>query len=545
MKTLNLKTHYSILQSPTRPDHLEEMQFAVCDIGNISGSVKLSKIDGARIGCELKIQDTENRILIFARNHEGWKTLVKLTSIANNQDNFNNEPEIPDCEVREYHSSNVIYVYLYQEDNPAPSSFYGIDFNSDTGSEMARYVRDNNLPGVCVHSCYISSKSKLEDLKLVKCIDKNEHYQTISNKYSSLFSKTLHPITDAEAIELGYTQEEIDNTELIYSKLEKLELRRNTFFPKFSENSIELITRLAKQGLRDKNLHINQEYVERLDYELEMFCGLGLQDYFLILWDIMNFVRSKAGFTSSGRGSAAGCLLSYCLNITAIDPIKYKLMLSRFYNAGRMTKDRTSPPDIDVDVPAELREQTIEYIREKYGRDRVGQIITYTTIGGPSAIKAVFRAYGEVSFEEINRITKLFPMKARVEDKMKEMEEESLIRYCLETDHETYTEYAYLDQYGEIVGSYGKAFDKAVQLEKTKSAASKHAAGIVIGPEPLENLCPMVYDPKTKTTVCGLEMDDLEEVGLLKLDLLGLRALDKIIDICGDIDVSTVSYCTN
>jgi DNA polymerase-3 subunit alpha len=232
------------------------------------------------------------------------------------------------------------------------------------------------------------------------------------------------------------------------------------------------------------------------------------------------------------HNSAAGCLVSYLIGITSIDPIKYGLLFDRFYNAGRNTQGRISMPDIDVDVPINKRENIIEYIKEKYGHDKVSQMITFNTIKGRGALKDVLRVYGNISFEEMNRITKNIPDEAKIADELQEMKEEtgesSIIQWALENNVDKLKEWCYYDEKGELQGPLAKRFEQAIRLEGIKSNQSKHAAGIAISSDPLDIVCPMVYDSKNEQLIAGMEMQDLESIGIIKFDILGIAYLDKV-----------------
>jgi DNA polymerase-3 subunit alpha len=228
--------------------------------------------------------------------------------------------------------------------------------------------------------------------------------------------------------------------------------------------------------------------------------------------------------------------VSYLISITSIDPIKYDLLFERFYNAGRNTGDRISMPDIDVDVPIDKREAVIQYIKDTYGQDKVSQMVTFNTIKGRGALKDVLRVYGNISFEEMNKITKNIPDESKIADELQEMKEESgeasIIRWALENNKEKLQEWCFMDESSsELHGPLSKRFEQAIRLEGTKSNQSKHAAGIAISAEPLNELCPMVYDSKNNQLIAGMEMQDLESLGIIKFDILGVAMLDKVMTI--------------
>ena len=192
-------------------------------------------------------------------------------------------------------------------------------------------------------------------------------------------------------------------------------------------------------------------------------------------------------------------------------------------------------PDIDVDVPINKREYIIEYIKAKYGQDKVSQMITFNTMKGRGALKEVLRVYGNISFEEMNRITKFIPDEAKIADELQEMKEDtgeaSIIRWSLENNVDKLKEWCYIDNDNELSGPLAKRFEQAIRLEGTKSNQSKHAAGVVISSQNLGSVCPMVYDSKNKQPIAGMEMQDLEALGIIKFDILGIAMLDKIMNI--------------
>ena len=293
---------------------------------------------------------------------------------------------------------------------------------------------------------------------------------------------------------------------------------------------------LFRSGWKEKIANIipkeqHQVYVDRIKNELDVLQGANLSSYFLIVQDIVDYVRRNDWLPGPGRGSSAGCLVSYLIGITSIDPIKHNLLFERFFNPARAS----SMPDIDVDVPINKRENIIAYIKEKYGANKVSQMITYNTMKGRGALKEVLRVYGNISFDEMNRITKAIPDEAKIADELQEMKEEtgeaSIIRWALENNVDKLKEWCYINEDNELSGPLAKRFEQAIRLEGTKSNQSKHAAGIVISVNDLSDVCPMIYDNKNDQLIAGMEMQDLESLGMIKFDILGIALLDKVMTI--------------
>ena len=210
---------------------------------------------------------------------------------------------------------------------------------------------------------------------------------------------------------------------------------------------------------------------------------------------------------------------------------------------------RSSLPDVDLDVQKHARKPILQYLKEQYGSENVSSMITYQTLKGRGSLKEVIRAYGNISFDEMTNITKHIPDEAKMATELQAMKESrgesSIILQALENDREKFKgykdkkptkdvslyEWCHIDDDGNLAGPLNKRFEQAIRLEGTKTNQSKHAAGIIISPEPLSELCPFIYDSKENDRVAGFEMNDLESIGLVKLDVLGIIALDKVMGI--------------
>jgi DNA polymerase-3 subunit alpha len=276
-----------------------------------------------------------------------------------------------------------------------------------------------------------------------------------------------------------------------------------------------------------------QKYLDRFNAELKVIKEANLFGYFLIVQDIMKYVNDSNWMSGPGRGSAAGCLISYLIEITQIDPVEYDLLFERFYNAGRNSKDSISLPDIDMDVPTQRRDDVINYLRTKYGNEHVSQMITFGRLQGRSAIKEVLRINEACSFAEMNAITKSIPNEAEISDQLAEMEDEdrSIIRWALINRSQDLQDFCHLDDDGNIVGEYAEYFKQAIAIEGTFKSQGKHAAGVVISAKPLHTVCPMVKQRNGLEKIAGLEMSDLEALGHVKFDILGIALLDKLMKI--------------
>src|SRR3954449_2948552 len=267
-------------------------------------------------------------------------------------------------------------------------------------------------------------------------------------------------------------------------------------------DAFEYLVELTEKGLQKRYEQQTPELHERLKFELKTIRELGFTDYFLIVWDFIAFARRDGISVGPGRGSAAGSLVAYCLEITDIDPIKYDLLFERFLNPGRK-----SMPDMDIDFAVDGRDRVINYVAEKYGRDRVAQIITFSTMAARAAVRDAGRVL-EVPYGVVDKIAKLIPEGPG-----------QTLADCLKPGGELKRAVDADPVAKEIV-------ELARPLEGLTRADSIHAAGVVIGAEPLTNLVPLQQKGSDQELVTQFKMGDVEALGLLKMDFLGLRNLD-------------------
>jgi len=540
------------------------------------------------------IKDPSNKklshLIVLAKNYNGWQKLIKIISESNKPEFYYYKPRLSIDQLSEFLDNNIIgfcghlgsvvansivennqikdnwkqdcisSVYLLKErfgkDNLFLESQLMDQEFTPIQKDLTKCIRElskeTNTKTICTPDAHYCEKEDAVDQRVLLCnnlkttfIDLNQKLLNNENVAMNCFfvSDNYHILSPEEMRSL-HTEEEIENTRLIDSLCEVYDITQNPSLPAYTcpsnMDEAEYLRHLCRGGWRNKNFNTlskeDQEiYVNRIKYELEVLQGAGLSSYFLIVQDIVNYVRQQGWLPGPGRGSAAGCLVSFLVGITAIDPIKYGLIFDRFYNAGRNSADHISMPDIDIDVPINKRELIIEYIKNKYGSDKVSQMITFNTMKGRGALKDVLRVYGNITFEEMNNITKHIPDEARIADELQEMKEEygeaSIIKWALENNSKELAEWCSIDEDGNLVGPLSKRFEQAIRLEGTKTNQSKHAAGIAINSRPLGDICPMVYDSKNDQTIAGMEMQDLESLGIVKFDILGIAMLDKIMTI--------------
>jgi intein/homing endonuclease len=276
----------------------------------------------------------------------------------------------------------------------------------------------------------------------------------------------------------------------------------------------------------------NYVYQEFDNYILVQIKDIEIVQGDSLVYDIE--VEGSHNYLSSNgivHNSAAGCLVSYLLNITTIDPIKHNLIFERFYSKGRNTDGHISLPDIDVDFPITKRKRVIDYLRQKYGYECVCQMVTFGRLQGRGALKEVLRINNVCDFEQMNIITKNIPQEAEINDQMEEAGETSIINWTLKNDPKGISDWCYINNNGEIVGEYAEYFKQAIRLEGTYKSQGKHAAGVVVSAEPLDKICPMINDKNSSEKIAGLSMGDLENMGHVKFDILGVLILDRLMGV--------------
>jgi DNA polymerase-3 subunit alpha len=602
---------------------------ALTDHGSISGAVDFIEVMTEHdikpiVGCELyiceqdgSVKTSENRslshLVVLAKNFEGWKTLVKIISESNTNNNFYYKPRLSLEQLAKHLDGNIIGFSGHLGSHMSQCIFKDFS-NLDTckTSEDARkfinpnwvedctnmacklrdmfghenffleiqlvdkdnviaskWLRDGiryvgkklNIPCIGTPDAHYAKKEDAHDQRVVLCNNLNTTFAEVFRKKVNqedislgtfFLSDNYHIPSVEEMQEVGNTQEELENTVKIADMCEVYKLTGPPMFPKFNcpdnMSSNDYLRKLCEEGMKKRKEeiqhHINnssvtmKDYKERFLNEYEILSSIGLSDYFLIIHDIMKYAREVGQITGAGRGSAAGSLILYLLEVTEIDPIKYHLLFSRFYNKGRNTEDHVSLPDVDMDFEVKNRDKIINYIRDKYGHEQVAQMITYTKMQGRSALKDVMRVHNVCSFNEMNKITSYIPSKEEIVDHLQVMKEKmkedgidgepSIIRWALENTGEKLKEWAYIDDDGNIQGPMGKIFEQAIRLEGVNRSLGKHAAGVIVAQFPLHEICPMIHDKSSDESICGFDMDTLEKMGHVKLDILGVAILDKI-----------------
>lgn len=423
-------------------------------------------------------------------------------------------------------------------------------------------ARKLGVPMVAVPDSYYASQEDAYDQRVLLVNKLGTNLKQVAKKQVQgddialgkfFTSVNYHIPSYDEMVSFGHTPAELEATLEIASKCDVYSLLNKPILPQFPTpnglSSADYMMELCKFGFEKRwpqiedviarTNHTKEEYEERLKMEYEVLTSVGLADYFLIVNDFIRFAIADGQLIGAGRGSAAGSLVLYLLGVTHVDPIEYDLLFERFYNSGRNTKDNVSLPDVDMDFEKNGRERILKYGRNKYGHDKVAQMITFNRMQGRGALKDVNRAHDILDEETINKITSLLPKsEAEISDQLEIMKEEdkknggegeaSIIEWALDAYPKDFEEWVQYDNNGKLQGTLSKVFEQAIRMEGTKRASGKHAAGIVISQQPLKEIVPMAYDKGTGEMIAAMEMGDLEKRGQVKFDFLGIAALDKV-----------------
>lgn len=416
-------------------------------------------------------------------------------------------------------------------------------------ARILRYAGKNlGVPCVATADSHYCRKEDAADQRVLLCSSMETTLGEVQRRLAnhedvglaSFFRSNNYHIPSLEEITQlhGEYPDEITNSEKISEMCEPFDISGTPRLPHFDspdgKSPDEYLKSLCEDGL--KKIDGGEAYSQRVwQVEYPVVTNAGLSSYFLIVRDYIEHavtkLKSRVGL---GRGSAAGCLISYLVGITHLDPIRFGLSFSRFYNAGRNAPGRIALPDIDTDFQISSRDKVVDYLRQKYGRNRVAQMCTFSRMQGRGALKDVLRVHERCSFEEMNRITEHIPDESEISDQLQVMMEEtgeaSIIRWALENHRNELAEWATLNEDGSIDGPLAVFFAQAIRLEGTKRNMGKHASGVIISDEKLADICPMVWDKSAEEMIVGVDMRDAEQMGLVKFDILGLRALDNISD---------------
>jgi DNA polymerase-3 subunit alpha len=574
---LHCHTEYSLLDGANKVDKLlqriktlKQPAVAMTDHGNMFGTIEFYRESikhGVKpiIGCEIYVAPTSrferkgvdkgpreynNHLILLAMNQEGYRNLCKLVSLGY-MEGFYYKPRVDKDLLRELNGGLIALSACLQGEvaqalcagnvekaRSAAQTYasifadrYYLEIQDNKLSEqekvnplLVELAKDLSLPVVATNDCHYGERDDYHAHDVLLCVQTGK---TVSEENRLKMETDELFLKSADEMQKGfaYCPQAVERTLEIADRC-NLEIEFGKYhFPAFTPpKKISLddyLDELAHAGLEDRLKDVTdpktrKAYLERLEYELDVIKRMQFPGYFLIVADFINYAKRSGIPVGPGRGSSAGSLVAYALNITDLDPIRHVLLFERFLNP-----ERRSMPDIDVDFCIRGRAQVIQYVKDKYGADRVAQIATFGTLKAKAAIRDVGRALG-FSFAETDAIAKLIPAPKQG------------------FDH-TLTESIKMEpRLQELIKSDGRIknlIDHALRLEGLVRHASTHAAGVVLSNLPLVDHLPLFVD-KEGGIVTQFDMGSVEKIGLVKFDFLGLKTLTLIHDCLGLIEMT-------
>ena len=562
---IHLRTHseYSLLEGALRVKKLPALcadnkmpAMALTDKNNMFAALEYSVgMSGAGVqpivGCQVDVTYVESRpgekarapaaVVLLAQTETGYENLMKLNSCLY-IDNHDQLPQVTVDELAQYGadiicltggSTGPVGQLLQAGQKPAAQALMdrlaGI-FGDRLYVELQRHPVDGGLPEaerlterpfvemayamglplVATNDVYFPASKMYEAHDALICIadgayvDQQEGRRRLTPQH---YFKS-----QAEMVTLfADLPEAVENTVEIAKRCAFQTYRRDPILPKFADDEIAELRRQAEEGLRYRLSIIPHavevsEYEARLDFELKIIEGMGFPGYFLIVADFIKWAKDEGIPVGPGRGSGAGSLVAYALLITDLDPLRYQLLFERFLNP-----ERVSMPDFDIDFCMDRREEVIRYVQGKYGRDKVGQIITFGGLLSKAAVRDIGRVL-QMPYGQVDRLSKLIPVEGvKPVSIEKAMADEPRLREEAKNE--------------EVVA---RLLDYGQQVEGLLRNASTHAAGVVIGDRPLDRLVPLYQDPRSDMPATQFNMKWVEQAGLVKFDFLGLKTLTVI-----------------
>ena len=562
---LHVHTEYSLLDGVSRipklVSHAKELgmeALAITDHGSLYGVVEFyfqCQEAGIRpiIGCEVYVAQGSRHdrspserspfhLTMLARNNRGYRNLMGLVTHGHLEGHYY-RPRIDRELLERYHEGLIVLsgcataevprliaenrlqdareAALWYKDLLGEGGFFlelqrheHVPQLPEINQGLVEMGRELDIPLVATNDCHYvhQEDSYLQDVLI--CIHTNT---TVHDDKRLKMEDDSYYLKSAQEMEELFQDfpDALRNTQLIAEmcdvKLETAELHLPTYPVPDGSDPDEYLRRLCQEGFSRLYPRPTAQAAERLAYELDVIRSTQFANYFLVVWDIASFARQQ-NILFGVRGSAAASLALYCLGVTEVDPLEYRLVFERFLNL-----ERKEMPDIDLDFQDDRRDEVLSYVTDKYGRDRVAQIITFGTLGAKASLRDVGRSLG-MSYADVDRVARLVPFKARtLEDALSASHELSVIYQSDESIH--------------------KLVDTARALEGTVHHVSTHAAGVVISSEPLMEYVPLQRPVKGngggQIDMTQYSMDPVAKLGLLKMDFLGLTSLtilDRVVD---------------
>jgi DNA polymerase III subunit alpha len=577
---LHIHSDYSLLDGASQLPELADRAvalgmpaIALTDHGVMYGAIELIKVCRAKgikpiIGNEMYVIEGDIREqkrrqkyhqVVLAKNTQGYKNLVKLTTISHLEGFQGRGIFARPCinrELLEQYKEGLIvtsaclggeipqaimagkldyarkaaawYKRVFGEDFYLEIQDHGSREDRIVNVEIVRIARELDITIIATNDSHFISCQDVEAHDALLCIQTNT---LISEDKRMRYSGTEYLKSAAEMAQLfrdhlpeDVIAEAIANTLTVADKIQPYNVLGEPRIPDFPLPAGHIpstyVEEISRNGLKDllkvkSFADISEEYRDRLDYELKMIEQMGFSTYFLVVWDYIKFARDRGIPVGPGRGSAAGSLVAYAMRITNIDPVHHGLVFERFLNP-----ERKSMPDIDTDFCIERRDEVIQYVTEKYGTERVAQIITFNRMTSKAVLKDVARVL-DISFADSNKMAKHIPTVRGKPTKLAVMISDKTPSTEFKQAYETASFQTNVP--GETVS--GKQWiDMAMRIEGTNKTFGVHAAGVVISAQPLDEIVPLQRN-NDGSVITQYYMEDLDALGLLKMDFLGLRNL--------------------
>ena len=556
---LHIHSEYSLLDGANRIKELPKVAkelgmdaIAITDHGVMYGAIefyKACKEEGIKpiIGCEVYvaprtrfdkeagIDNKYNHLILLAKNNNGYKNLSKLVSIGFTE-GYYYKPRIDLETLEKYHEDLICcsaclagsipqailngdmekaeetamwYKNLFGEDYYLEIQTNTLKEQSLVNQKLVELSRKLNIPLVATNDAHYTRKEDAYNHEVLLCIQTGKKMSDVDRMR---FATDDFYIKSPEEVKEFFPNlpEALENTVKIAEKCNVEFEFGHTILPNYEvpkefPTHYDYFKKLCDDGIKIRyGENTPKEILERMEYEISVIKKMGYVDYFLIVWDFINWAKSQGIPVGPGRGSGAGSIVAYAIGITDIDPIKYNLLFERFLNP-----ERISMPDFDVDFCYERRQEVIDYVARKYGRDHVSQIITFGTMSARMVIRDVGRAL-DFPYSETDKLAKMVPFALHITIK-KAMEQNRELKELYENNEEVH-----------------KLLDVAMGLEGMPRQASTHACGVVITKDPVDTYVPLYVNDGAIST--QYTMTILEQLGLLKMDFLGLRTLTVIQD---------------
>src|SRR6056297_2176591 len=557
---LRVHTEYSLLEGAVRLKKLPGLcaeagmpAVAVTDTNNMFAALEFSvsaQGEGVQpiMGCQVDVEYVQVQpgerpkppapVVLLAQNEEGYEHLMKLNSCLY----LRGDGQLPHVTVEELerHVGSVICLtggpdgpvgrllqagqrpaaqalmerlkaafgdrlYVELQRHPGEDGAPEAEQLTERGFVEMAYAME--LPLVATNDVYFLQEKMYEAHDAMICVAEGA-YVDQSAPRRRLTPQHYFKTPGEMATLFADLPEAIDNTVEIAKRCAFGAYRRDPILPRFADDEVEELRRQAKEGLEARLAVIPhatsvEDYHKRLDFELDIIEGMGFPGYFLIVADFIKWAKEHDIPVGPGRGSGAGSLVAYALTITDLDPLRYSLLFERFLNP-----ERVSMPDFDIDFCMDRREEVIQYVQEKYGRDKVGQIITFGALLSKAAVRDIGRVL-QMPYGQVDRLSKMIPVEG-----VKPVSIEKALK-----DEPRLSEEARSEEVVDRLLKYG------MQVEGLLRNASTHAAGVVIGDRPLDELVPLYQDPRSDMPATQFNMKWVEQAGLVKFDFLGLKTL--------------------